>query len=261
MNDEIFKEFEDLKKRKVKNFPQFIEKRKFEDYLEIEHPVFSKVCFYIDFVSNYISKFRIKYTGQRPDIKESTAAIDDIDDKGNPIKKPLGPVGYSFETQILSFAIKRKEAEERILPIFSADSIVDNVILEALISSLVTISYALKKAVCILQSCDLDDVETSWSIYEDYCYLFLFDNAEGGNGITHLAFSELKEDLYVDQDLMHTRLFAQISEILMQKCCPDACEECLLLPRTPNHIVSLLDKRLGAALLVGVINNGSRHGV
>jgi hypothetical protein len=192
--------------------------------------------------------------GQSPNFKESVATIDDIDDKGNPIKKPLGPVGFSYETQILSFAIKRKIAEERIIAGESIELIKNDTIVEKLTSSLVTISYALKKAVCILQTCNIDDVETAWTIYKDHCYLFLFDNSEGGNGITHLAFLELKEDLKSQQELMETRLFKQISEILKQKCCPDVCEECLLLPRTPNHIVSLLDKRLGRSVLLGESN-------
>jgi hypothetical protein len=254
LSDELLKEFEEIKTRKMKNYQLLFEKRNLEGYLETKHPVFTSACFYVDFVSNYVSKFRLKYAGQRPDIKDSMAAIDDIDHKGNPIKKPLGPVGFSFKTQILSFKVNRKKVEERICPIVaSADSASNNMFIEALISSLITISYALKKAVCILQTCDLDDVETSWGVYEDHCYLFLFDNTEGGNGITYLVFSELKEDLNAKGDLMHTRLFTQISEILTQKCCLDACEECLLLPRTPNHIVDLLNKQLGAAVL-GVAN-------
>ncbi|MGQ9643599.1 MAG: DUF1998 domain-containing protein [Ignavibacterium sp.] len=257
MSDELMKEIlEIIKNLKPKNVEVTYEKKKLteDEFIEINHPLITDIFFYVDKVTNYVPKFRLKYVGQSPNFKESVATIDDIDEKGNPIKKPLGPVGFSYETQILSFAIKRKIAEERILGEESIGTIKNDSVVERLISSLVTMSYALKKAVCILQACNVDDVETAWTIYKDCCYLFLFDNSEGGNGIAHLAFLELKEDLKSQQDLMETRLFKQISEILKQRCCPDVCEECLLLPRTPNHIVGLLNKRLGRTVLLGESN-------
>jgi hypothetical protein len=256
MSDELVREtleiIRNLRPKSV-NVPHEKQKLTKDELIKMNHSLIANVFFYVDKVASYVPKFRLKYVGQSPNFKESVATIDDIDGKGKPVKKPLGPVGFSYETQILSFAIKRKIAEERIAK--ECIGVMNNGnIVEKLVSSLVTISYALKKAVCILQTCNIDDIETAWAIYEDYCYLFLFDNAEGGNGITHLAFLELKEDLKSRQDLMETRLFKQISEILKQRCCPDVCEECLLLPRTPNHIVSLLDKRLGRIVLLGESN-------
>lgn len=252
MNKELVEEIlEKIRKLRPKNVEAAYEKEKLtkDRFRKINHPLIEDVFFYVGMITNFVPKFRLKYVGQSPNFKESVATIDDIDEKGNPIKKPLGPVGFSYKSQILSFAIKRRIAEERIIK--GCINVSDGNIVKELTSSLVTISYALKKAVCILQTCNIDDIETAWAIYEKYCYLFLFDNAEGGNGITHLAFLELEEDLKSQPDLMETRLFKQISEILKQKCCPDVCEECLLLPRTPNHIVSLLDKRLGRIVLLG----------
>jgi len=228
-----------------------------DEVLNINDSLIKHICFYVDSVTSFVPKFRLKYVGQKPIFKESVATIEDIDERGNPIKIPLGPVGFSYETHIFSLSLDRKTAEERVSN-FKDNSNVRSGILENLISSLITFSFALRKAACILQTCNIDDIKTSWAIHEENCYIFLFDNAEGGNGVTYLTFSELKEDLENNsRKIIDTRLFRQILEIFNQKCCKDVCEECLLLPRTPHYLVSLLNKRLGKMLLLGTNNDES----
>lgn len=216
------------------------------------------ISFYVDSIAKFVPVFRIKYRGQRPSYRESLATFDDVDlETGNPIKVPLGPVGFEYNTHILSLALDRDYAEEKMEEYVESQNLkIDdtqptNPVMESLIKALTTLSFCLRKTACLLQTCDLDDILTSWTLQKQHCYLFLFDNVEGGNGITYSIYSDLRDTIQRTNDFSKTELFKQMWSILEQKCCPDVCEECLLLPRTPQHIMEMLDKKVGSALFAG----------
>lgn len=224
--------------------------------IRLSHPLISNASFYVDSIVNFVPAFRVKYRGQKPRYCESLATFDDVDPKtGNPVKVPLGPVGFKYATHIFSFTIDRNHAEEKIRNHLKSQNIeIDEVglkklVMENLIKGLTTLSFCLRKTACILQTCDIDDVFNSWKLKKKHCYLFLFDNVEGGNGISHSMFSDLRDTIGKTGDFNKTELFKQMSAILEQKCCPDVCEECLLLPRTPQHVMEMLDKKVGRIIL------------
>ena len=226
--------------------------------VQLRHPFIANVSFYVGSVANFVPAFRIKYVGQKPYYRESLATFDDVDPKtGDPIKVPLGPVGFKYNTHILSLTIDRNYAEEKIgnylesQNLETEDTESKKLVMENLIKALTTLSFCLRKTAGILQACDIDDVLTSWTLHKEHCYLFLFDNVDGGNGITYSIYSELRDTVQKTNDFSKTKLFKQMSEILKQECCHDVCEECLLLPRTPQLIMKMLDKKVGRTLLVG----------
>lgn len=138
----------------------------------------------------------------------------------------LAPVGYLTRTLGLSIKIARGSIESRIEP---NENWLDAV-------RLVSLIQALKRAICIVINCELRDFDVDFSASQETLEIFIYDNREGGNNISE----RVREDILGERQIQKA-----IVEIANCKFCSRFCDRCLLIQRTPSHILKkrLLDRQ------------------
>lgn len=143
----------------------------------------------------------------------------------------LGPAGNKYLTAVLEIKVPR---ESGLTP--SVEMTVAITLLSALTLS----------AVSILEV-EQGDLGTSWDISSNYIRLYLYDTASGGSGLVRLIFDDWANH-------GGQAIWGYANDILFNsKCCRHYCEQCTLLPRTPEFQVrqGLLDKEVAIRFLSG----------
>ena len=101
--------------------------------------------------------------------------------------------------------------------------------------------YGLRLIIARNMKIDSLDIQCTVDLSPRHVHLIVYDSEVNGSGLSHAAYQEL------DQFLLDT-------QTSMESCvCSGFCEKCLLLPRTPTHLVErgLLDRFDGLQFITG----------
>lgn len=101
--------------------------------------------------------------------------------------------------------------------------------------------YGLRSIIARNMGVDSLDIQCTVDLSPRHVRLIVYDSEVNGSGLSHAAYQEL------DQFFLDT-------QTSMESCvCGGFCEKCLLLPRTPTHLVErgLLDRFNGLQFITG----------
>lgn len=149
-------------------------------------------------------------------------------------KKELGAAGFELATTILHLYCNVHGLKMRLSA--SADEWE-----RKLAAAIITLIWALKKAISITLQIELGDVGVYWSLDPSnwMFHLYFYDTNPGGSGICR----RIMHDCITKKEI-----FQLAKETLYdESCCKSYCDRCLLLPRTPESIIrkGLLNKIAG----------------
>lgn len=110
---------------------------------------------------------------------------------------------------------------------------------EDLLTALYSLGYGLRSVMARRLGVNPIEIQCEPHLFPEQIRLLIYDNESGGAGLSYPIFQDIEE--VMDETALQ-----------LQSCtCPDYCESCLLLPRTPTFLLEndLLDRKLGAVLL------------
>ena len=153
------------------------------------------------------------------------------------IYQELGPVGYKFKTDIMKFDFNREKIDEK----FEHNELTpQSKIVKDYVGFLYSFQATHALAVITELEVELDDLYYTWEITDDSIISYIYDVFEGGSGVT--------KKIYLDWMGPQKTINKKIRRLLYppenEFCCRHVCEKCILLPRTPEFLLStgLLDK-------------------
>ena len=110
---------------------------------------------------------------------------------------------------------------------------------EDLLTALYSLGYGLRSVMARRLGVNPIEIQCEPHLFPEQIRLLIYDNESGGAGLSYPIFQDIEE--VMDETALQ-----------LQSCtCPDYCENCLLLPRTPTFLLEndLLNRELGAVLL------------
>lgn len=110
---------------------------------------------------------------------------------------------------------------------------------EAQLTALYSMGYGLRSVMARRLGVEPIEIQCEPQFVTEGIRLLVFDNETEGAGLAHPIYSDL--ELVLDD----------VAARLESCTCPDYCENCLLLPRTPSFLLDrgLLERQLGVVLL------------
>lgn len=190
---------------------------------------------YEDLSVKFVSDIKVNRTVPKVEVSYfSSSKVEDA--LGNMLTVEDGEVmwgkavpGYQYPTDGIVFS---HDIEELKAKLGSGDE-------RRIVAAAYSAGYGLRSIIARNMGVDSLDVQCSVDLTERDVRLIVYDSEVGGSGLTHAAFQELDSFLLDAQTSLETCI------------CGGYCEKCLLLPRTPTHIVEegLLDRFDGQAFI------------
>lgn len=110
---------------------------------------------------------------------------------------------------------------------------------ENLLTAMYSLGYGLRNVMARRLGVNPIEIQCEPHLFPRQVRLLVYDNESGGAGLSYPIFQDIEE--VMDETALQ-----------LQSCtCPDYCENCLLLPRTPTFLLEndLLNRELGSVLL------------
>ena len=157
---------------------------------------------------------------QAPDVKKTLSPIEVFDKSEEGL---FHPVGYLMHTPGIFLEIERESVEKRVGSNWLNPT------------QIVSLIQALKRAICIVNRCELQDFNIDFTANDKTLGLYFYDNREGGNSISERIYEDL---------LGEKKILAAVTDIANCSHCSRFCDRCLLIQRTPAYILQrqLLDR-------------------
>jgi len=147
--------------------------------------------------------------------KVEDALADMLAVEGDEVKWDKAIPGYQYPTDGMVF---RHDIEELKAKLDSAEG-------RRQVAAAYSAGYGLRSIIARNMGVDSLDIQCTVDLSPHHVRLIVYDSEVNGSGLSHAAYQEL------DQSLLDT-------QTSMERCvCSGYCEKCLLLPRTPTHLV------------------------
>ena len=192
---------------------------------------------YEDLEIEFISNLKVRRTV--PKVEVSYYSSSQVEDAlGDMLSTEDGEItwekavpGYQYPTDGIVF---RHDSEELKAKLGTGDD-------RKLVAAAYSAGYGLRSTIARKMGVDSLDIQCTIDLTHRDVRLIVYDSEVGGSGLCHAAYEEL------DTFILET-------QTSLESCiCSGYCEKCLLLPRTPSHLVDkdLLNRFDGLEYITG----------